>query len=768
MKKPLLLALVAAVCVGTAILVYLWAVTPSTSQGYFQSGERHFKQARYPEAIIQFLNSLEKDPRNRDARYLLAASYMHQQQWSSAVRELRTLLENYPDDIEAKLRLGNLYLAGALGDKKLFNLAREIADSILAKSPSSVEALVLSGNAAAGLLDLSSSVESLERALRLDPDNIPDYIMLGTYQAQRKKLPEAEQAFLTARKLDPKNKSALISLANYHRAVGNKEAAEQVFNEALAIYPSDRDIYLPIVLFYFQEGKIDIAERILRTAQDKLPQDPGPTLVLVDLYLRQNRTADVRKLLTDLKERLPDNLPVSKKIALIYVKTDPEWARREVDRVLKVQPNDPEGHILMGELQFFSGDLDAAEATFKKDIFRDSRYPEPLFFLGSIAAKKGQTDVAQTSYVAALELNPRYIPPRVSLAEIYFNRGRLPDAREEVRKLLDLDPGLFAARLLRAAIDTREKNFAPAEAELFALLKEHPENPLVHRSLGRYYQERGMPQAEQHFLKASELQPDGPEYLNELVRLYVNQKRPEKAIESINRIPDSQKKSFHYQLMGNVFSSTGKYAEAEGNYRKAIELDPKGISAYLQLSEDYIKSGKLNEAMSALDALEKITVNYAPAHARRAQVYKLQGKVDDAAKSYKRALELDPNLSFAANNYAYLLAEQKQDLDLALTWARTARKLEPENPNYADTLGWIYYERKEYLLALDQLRFAADKRPDNPTTRYHLAMTYWRRNQIAEAKSALQQALSSNTEFKERNLATSALREIMSQPKQND
>jgi uncharacterized protein HemY len=47
-------------------------------------------------------------------------------------------------------------------------------------------------------------------------------------------------------------------------------------------------------------------------------------------------------------------------------------------------------------------------------------------------------------------------------------------------------------------------------------------------------------------------------------------------------------------------------------------------------------------------------------------------------------------------------------------------------------------------------------------------MTYWKRNQIAEAKTALKQALASNTEFKERNLASSALKEIMSQPvKQN-
>jgi tetratricopeptide (TPR) repeat protein len=132
--------------------------------------------------------------------------------------------------------LGNLYLAAGGGDPKLLQEVSTIAQKILVLEPQNVRALILSGNAAAGLRDYETSVEIFEKALSLDPQNPAAFVSLGTTQVIRKNFAEAEQAFLKARQADPKNRSALISLANFYRATNEMAKAEEIFKEASAQY----------------------------------------------------------------------------------------------------------------------------------------------------------------------------------------------------------------------------------------------------------------------------------------------------------------------------------------------------------------------------------------------------------------------------------------------------------------------------------------------------------------------------------------------------
>ena len=175
------------------------------------------------------------------------------------------------------------------------------------------------------------------------------------------------------------------------------------------------------------------------------------------------------------------------------------------------------------------------------------------------------------------------------------------------------------------------------------------------------------------------------------------------------------------------------------------------------------QAGRLDEGLKKLDELLKKNPFNARAYGVKGYIYQAQGKLDQAVESYTQALKIDPNLASAANNLAYILAEQDGDLTAALKWAQTARKREPENPNNADTLGWIYYKTKNYVLARNQLQFAATRQPDNPVIQYHLSMACWKSNRIDEAEKALKQALNSKKDFKERSLAEAALREIAKQ-----
>src|SRR5207249_3384695 len=98
-----------------------------TAGDFFASGKKFYDAKKYDEAAIQFLKALQKDPKNRDARYLLALTYKTQREWGRAAQQLRALLEYRDGDLDASMELANIYVGGGLREKDLFRQAQELA-----------------------------------------------------------------------------------------------------------------------------------------------------------------------------------------------------------------------------------------------------------------------------------------------------------------------------------------------------------------------------------------------------------------------------------------------------------------------------------------------------------------------------------------------------------------------------------------------------------------------------------------------------------------
>jgi tetratricopeptide (TPR) repeat protein len=310
-------------------------------------------------------------------------------------------------------------------------------------------------------------------------------------------------------------------------------------------------------------------------------------------------------------------------------------------------------------------------------------------------------------------------------------------------------------------VDIAAKNYVEAEQELLSLEKEHPDDPLIQRQLGVYYETRGKnAEAEKSLSRAAELSSGAEADFAALIAFYLNTKQTEKALQKLNSVTDANKKAFHYEEMGLVESRAGKSQEAVKDYLKALEKDPKRRVAAQLLFDEYVRSKRYDEALKMVnDAIQQNPSN-GPAIAARGNIYLMQEKTDDAIKDFEKAVQLNPNQDVAANNLAYLLADQNRDLQNALKYAQGVRSRHPEDPNAADTLGWVYYRVGRMVLARDAVQFAVSKQPNNPLFEYHLGAIYKANNQRTEAEAALKKALASTTEFKERRQADDLLKDI--------
>lgn len=762
MKKKLFpILLVGTLVIGGAALLAIWRGTPSTTEDFLASGKKYFAEGKYEEAKVQLQIAARKDERNREAGLMLARTYIGLRDINSAVRQLSLLLEFYPDDKEVNLQLGNLYLEAGSSEAKYFREAAKIAEKILALDPQNVGALILAGNAAGGQRDYTSSLVSLEKAVSLDPENAPAFVSLGTTQTLQKHFPEAEKAFLRAREIDSKNKSALISLANYYRTIDENAKAEAAFKDALAAYPADVLVYTQLVQLYYQTNRFDEGVKLLQDLQAKDPKTPAPSLVLQDMYLAKGRQEDARKLLTDLKKKYPKDLDIAVRLAVFYMGSDRKQAREEVERILAVEPNSPVGNLLMGEIEFFDGKVDDAQALFSKPQVANSALAEAQFFLGNLAGRKGEFDKAQDYYEKAVRKNPRYVVARVALAETLLQKGKSAEARKELEIALNYKSDFVPARLLMASLNRSEKRFAEAEAELTALAREQPQNPVIQRNLAVYYDDRGQTaNTEKSLSKALELEPESLETLTAMTKLNVKARQFDKAIQQINAIPEARKVAYHYELLGAVYAEAGKPKDAEAAFKKAAEKDPKRSTADSILAAEYIKTGRLAEGLGKLEDVLKKDPKNASAYGTKGMVLEQQGKTSEAIKSYEEALRADPRLDAAGNNLAYIYAEEGTNLEKALDLARNARKNQPNSPDVADTLGWVYHKLGNQGLAKEQLQFAISKQSGNPTLHYHLGMIYKASKQMKEAEAELKKAIASPTDFKERTLAQGALKEV--------
>src|SRR5918993_5120918 len=130
-------------------------------------------------------------------------------------------------------------------------------------------------------------------------------------------------------------------------------------------------------------------------------------------------------------------------------------------------------------------------------------------------------------------------------------------------------------------------------------------------------------------------------------------------------------------------------------------------------------------------------------------ILELQGRKDEAKARYNKALQTDPRAAVAANNLAWIDANNNGNLDVALQLAQTAKAQLPNRHEVDDTLGYIYYKKGLSSMAIEALSASTTRQPDNPNYNYHLALAHHQNGDKEQARKLLLKALASKTTFAE-------------------
>ena len=142
------------------------------------------------------------------------------------------------------------------------------------------------------------------------------------------------------------------------------------------------------------------------------------------------------------------------------------------------------------------------------------------------------------------------------------------------------------------------------------------------------------------------------------------------------------------ELSAEVFETQGRYADAVGEYRKAIAKNPKAINLHYRLGRALLmqshEASALEEARKEFTAELTLNPSDAVAEYQVAQILIAQQKKADAAGHFERALTLRPDFPEALIAVAKLRSDSKRYGE-AITLLERAVKLQPrsEGAHYA-------------------------------------------------------------------------------------
>jgi Flp pilus assembly protein TadD len=356
---------------------------------------------------------------------------------------------------------------------------------------------------------------------------------------------------------------------------------------------------------------------------------------------------------------------------------------------------------------------------------------------------KGDLEAARSQFQEAVAKRKDFMQARYQLAAISLSQHRASDALQQTSEILKAQPKDPRSRMLHALALTGTGNQSQARAEFTQLISEFPQYGEPRLGLGllalsqKKYQE-----AEEIFGK---LGVKDPRAVAGLAATSSAGRQFQKAIGLLNGALEQSPDSLMLrEQLASTAAAAGQYDLAIAEFKKLVASQSKSILFRVRLGEIYEFKGDHANAIAVYREAQAMSPNDATATFLLAIALAKTGRSGEARTQYENLLKSHPDNFAAMNNLAFLLAETGSDLEQALSLAQRAVQKFPGQPEFSDTIGYVYLKKKMPDSAVRSFDSLVQKFPANPTYRYHLGMALLETGDKAGARKELEEALANH------------------------
>jgi putative PEP-CTERM system TPR-repeat lipoprotein len=620
------------------------------------------------------------DPSERLGR---ARSNLDAGEVRAALIDLKDLLQRDPNNVEARLLLGEVELAQ--GDPSAAVRELQLA---LDGGASKEKVLPLLGQALLAQQDAAGVLA------RIDPGAVSDPALKGALLRMRgaalltlHRPAEALQAFEGALKHSPDDLKATLGVANATMEIHGLKPALEIVDRAQRAAPTDVTVTLTR------------ATLLLRDRQF------GPAAATFEQAIQLASSAG------KLKEQLT-GLAGLAEAQLNAGQTDA--ALRTTERMQELAPPSRVSHFLRARALFLAGQLDEARKLVEELVSRNSADHEAVVLLGAVNYVQGNLEQANMYLSSIVAGDPDNAFARVLLAQVRLRQ------EQPASEASAADPRVFALAQAKrpgesAASDKSiERGIAAAGTNAEALVE-----------FAAGYLATRQPETAARFLaRVPEERVAGyrREFLVLVSNIRQNELGPAREIAS-DLAAKHPSDGLLQVLAGAISIGAGRYPEARAHLEAARRLAPKNPNALVNLGRVDLLEGKLADAERRFRQALELAPGHPPAAEGLAQLAIAAGKVDAARGWLELAIAKHPTAVQPRIRLAQLSLVDR-DFVRAERLARESLVLTPDNPVALNVLGLTLSVSGRYEEGIATLERASAGDASSPTAQFNLARAH--------------------------------------------
>ena len=550
---------------------------------------------------------------------------------------------------------------------------------------------------------IRDAVTEANSILARDPDNLPArrllariYVRtlgdLSNTSGQRDTLAHASDQYREILRLDPTDTDAALWLARLYRLQNEHEKAEAVLRALLAREPANENGVEQLTQLLLDEGK---SQEAVTSLQAILQRAPTPRLweLLGDAYNQIHDLPNAEQAYRKAADAQPDDINHHKELAqtLLTEEKYPE-ALEQYQRLTQMDSDDPDNYLRLAEIFRQLKQLDRAEQNVLLAKQRAPNSLEVTYYEASIYEDEGRLDDSirvLSDAVTAVKTESEFTPSRRrTLAILYQQLGQL--YRETSN--------------YTAAVNTFE--------EMLRLGSEEDRRARI-MIIDTYREARDISKALDAARKAADAYPkDRPILMSQALLLGENA-QADLAVSHLHALLDGSAGDFEVQLdIAQVYEESKRWAEAEQAIHAAEKIQPdssgKEMSSFLM--------GAIFERQKKYDQAEEEFRKVLNVNPRNASTLNYYGymladrgiRLEEAADLIKRALADDPNNAAYQDSLGWAYFKQNK-LDEAEGLLRKAATRESHDPTILSHLGDVYAKMGKDSLAEAQWQKSLDE-----------------------------------------------------------
>ena len=735
---------------AVAVMEQLDKTYPDVPLVKYQLAQAYFQDHNMSQATLALDQAVAVNPNYDDAVLLLSKINVATGHSEKVIEPLNRLLQR-----KADLKSAALVLAAAYGSRDRLDDAIATLENQAKLAPSDPQLQIALGLTYAQAKRYDEARQAYEKAAQLAPDNLWPVDQLVDLDLRDKRFDAARQRIQRQFEKNPGSPAAHYFEGKILAAEGKWEAVQVELRKAIELDPNLVAAYDLLVQSYLATNKVTQAINELQAQLAKTPNNAQVLLTLALLYEHTEKFPQARDAYEKLLSMSPNYVAALNNLAFLEAEhlNDLDKAYELARKARDLQPQDPAIADTFGWVLYKRGDYQEALPILQESAQKAADRPEIQFHLGMTAYMMGQTDLARDALKKAASATHDFT-------------GK----EESKRRLASLESGRAGSPELSVS-------------QLEAMTKQQPNDVVSQMRLGEAYEKQAAPdKAAAAFEQALKLNPKLSAATTKLAQLYAGPlKNKEKALTYAKKARELAPGD------PNVTAVVGKIAYEGSNFawsysllREAVRERQTDPSLLRDLAWAAYATGKVNEAR---DAMQKVLTNnpdptqaadakkflalttldgnpkdliaaeaqvqaelksnpeYVPALMDKAALDAEGGRIKPASETYNRILERWPEFAPAQKRLAALYAQDSSTVAVAYDLATKARKTLTDDPELAELLGQLSYEKKEYPRAVQLLQESARKRPLDANSLFYLGMSQLQARQTTEARGVLNEAL---------------------------